>query len=190
MEPREASPVGGRASTLEVRRPLTPREVLDLFDDLPAVGLDDLAGAWAGTGVPTGHPLDGLLEASGWHGKRFDGPEAAHPLVMADARGRFAIDPAPLPLALLARRPGLASRRLVASGVARRGLRALATRRPAARLRTVTYRGVGTASMIYDRLPVVDHFRRLDADTLLGIMDARGVEGPLAFLLHREAGRT
>ncbi|MBP3043036.1 GXWXG domain-containing protein [Arthrobacter jiangjiafuii] len=30
---------------------------------------------------PTGHPLDGALSTLGWHGKRLEGPSAAHPLV-------------------------------------------------------------------------------------------------------------
>ncbi|MER6913476.1 DUF4334 domain-containing protein [Streptomyces sp. NPDC000594] len=35
----------------------------------------------------------------------------------------------------------------------------------------VEFRGVVSAAMVYDRLPVVDHFRRLDDDTLIGAMD-------------------
>ncbi|MGA8046888.1 MAG: GXWXG domain-containing protein, partial [Dermatophilaceae bacterium] len=56
---------------------------LELFDDLPPVPVNAMLGSWRGSGVPTGSPLDGLLETYGWHGKRFDGPEDAHPLVFA-----------------------------------------------------------------------------------------------------------
>jgi hypothetical protein len=40
--------------------------------------------------------------------------------------------------------------------------------------------------MLYDRLPIVDVFRRLDATTLLGLMDARGIPQPFFFRLHRQ----
>ena len=62
----------------------------------------------------------------------------------------------------------------------------LATRRPQARLRLVDYRGVATATMIYDARPINDHFRLLDEGVLLGAMDLRGVPAPFFFLLRRE----
>ena len=34
--------------------------------------------------------------------------------------------------------------------------------------------------------PIVDVFRRLDAHTLLGVMDARGISQPFFFTLRRE----
>jgi hypothetical protein len=39
---------------------------------------------------------------------------------------------------------------------------------------------------LYDHLPIVDVFRRLDAHTLLGVMDARGISQPFFFTLRRE----
>ena len=62
----------------------------------------------------------------------------------------------------------------------------LSTKRPAARLRMVEYRGVVTGTMIYDALPINDHFRAVDEDTLLGAMDFRGMESPFMFVLRRE----
>ena len=61
------------------------------FDSLPPVEARRLRGEWRGSGVPTGHPLDGLLELYGWWGKRFDGPDDVHPLVFQDGRGRFSV---------------------------------------------------------------------------------------------------
>ncbi len=55
----------------------------------------------------------------------------------------------------------------------------------AATLRTVEYRGVSTATMVYDKHPIFDHFRRVDADTMLGLMDRKGEPAPLAFTLTR-----
>jgi GXWXG protein len=45
------------------------------------VEMATMIGSWRGEGVKTGHPMDGLLERFGWHGKRLTGPDGAHPLV-------------------------------------------------------------------------------------------------------------
>lgn len=55
----------------------------------------------------------------------------------------------------------------------------------AATLRKVEYRGVSTATMVYDRHPIFDHFRRVDDDTVLGVMDRKGEDAPLVFYLRR-----
>lgn len=157
------------------------------FDTLPAVTIDDLLGAWRGRGVPTGHPLDGLLERFGWHGKRFASADDAHPLVFAKPDGtRFEVDPAFVPMALVARHPRWFARGLVARAF-RAGSALVRTTAPRARLRMTEYRGVVSATMIYDALPVNDVFRRVDDDTRLGLMDLRGMAQPFFFTLHREA---
>ncbi|CAJ1586868.1 DUF4334 domain-containing protein [[Mycobacterium] wendilense] len=56
------------------------------------------------------------------------------------------------------------------------------------RLRMVEYRGVLSATMIYDALPINDHFRLIDDDTVLGVMDMRGLDRPLMFVLRRDDG--
>ena len=53
----------------------------------------------------------------------------------------------------------------------------------------VTFRGRPCASMVYDRLPVIDHFAVVDPDTLLAVMNGRGTvhEGEhFWFVLERE----
>lgn len=53
----------------------------------------------------------------------------------------------------------------------------------------VSFRGRPCASMVYDRLPVIDHFAVVDPDTLLAVMNGRGTvhEGEhFWFLLERE----
>lgn len=157
---------------------------LALFDDLDPVSIEEMLGSWRGTDVETGHRLDGLLESYGWWGKRFDGPEEAYPLVFEDAHGRFDVDPAGVPPALVLRSSPLLHQRQLAAP-ARRLLRLRRTTRPKGRLRMVEHRDVVTATLVYDALPVVDHFREVDADTLLGVMDARGIDEPFVFLLSR-----
>ncbi|KLN33105.1 hypothetical protein FB00_19380 [Cellulosimicrobium funkei] len=182
-DPLAARPRLGELAGL--RRGTTTADALAFFDTLPPADVDAIAGRWRGAGLPTGHPLDGVLEALGWVGKRFDGVRDAHPLVFAGPRGGpFAVDPAfvPLPLVLrcapLLRRPGVAR-------VVRALLPLARTRRPRARLRTVVHRGAATAAMTYDALPVEDVFRAVDGDTLLGLMEARGMERPFFFVLRR-----
>ncbi len=53
-------------------------------------------GTWHGAELPTGHPLDGLLTASGWWGKQFVDAETVHPLLFptADGTALWALNPA------------------------------------------------------------------------------------------------
>jgi hypothetical protein len=52
-------------------------------------------------------------------------------------------------------------------------------------LRAVEYRGVVTATMVYDQHPIFDHFRRITRDRVLGVMDRKGEDVPLFFWLRR-----
>jgi hypothetical protein len=62
---------------------------------------------------------------------------------------------------------------------------AVRTKRHRARLRAVEHRGVVTAAMVYDHLPIIDVFRRVDDRTLLGAMDLRGA-APYFFILEKD----
>ena len=66
--------------------------------------------------------------------------------------------------------------------------RVAGTTRSTARLRMTEFRGVVTATMIYDRLPIQDVFRAAARDVLLGVMDLRGMAQPFFFVLRRESG--
>lgn len=163
----------------------TTEQAWELFDRLPAARVAEVTvGRWRGEELDTGHPMAGVLVASGWYGKQFDDPESVHPLLFADESGNiFAVDPRRVPLGLAGRVP------LAGVQTARRLLPVLApairTRRPTARLRDIEYRGAVSAAMVYDHLPIIDHFRRVDIDTLLGVMDMRGMTEPYFFVLRR-----
>jgi hypothetical protein len=163
----------------------TSSSALALFDQLAPVAPAELLGDWRGQGLATGHPLDGVLEAWHWHGKRFLSTEAVHPLIFAAAGGRrISVDPNWVPMALL-RAPWVG--RLAPLGrLAPWLLPLLATEKPRARLRQLYYRDRLSCAMLYDNLPIIDVFRRLDANSLLGLMDARGLEQPFFFTLQRE----
>ena len=167
----------------------TTAHALAVFDSLPGVTLEACIGRWRGSGLPTGHPLDGVLESLGWWGKEFVDPETVHPLLFRAHGGDVvALDPVPLLVRWLLRHPWLMrSRASRAAFAAVRPL--LRTTEPKARLRRVEYRGVISAGMIYDALPILDVFRAVDPDTLLGLMDLRGMPRPFFFMLRRVHAR-
>lgn len=159
---------------------VTQQEAHSIFDSLPTVDPREMLGTWKGSEFPTGHPADGGLTATGWFGKRFRDVETVDPLLFytEDRTAIFAVDPLRMDV-------------LAASG--RQGKAAdfqeeLETDKPTARLRTVVFRDKATATMIYDQRPVNDHFRRVDQNTLLGAMDARGDDMNYFFVLRRVDG--
>ena len=163
----------------------TSLEALAFFDSLPPVGVEELIGSWQGAEVPTGHPLDGVLANLGWQGKKFTDPDAAHPLVFSSRAGSlFEVNPWFVPLRP-ALRLGPLLRNPTAGRVIRPLLQLLRTTQPKARVRMMEYRGVLSATMIYDSLPINDAFRRVDAHTLLGAMDMRGPYPPFIFSLRK-----
>lgn len=166
-------------------RSLRQEAALARFDTLAGLSLEDLGGEWRGVTLPTGHPLDGLLERLGWFGKRCESEGKVHPLLFRSPTGAIvSLDPAPLPLGVAIRWPGLAGSR-----VARRAFSGLIpilrTEKPTARLRRLPFRGVASAAMVYDLKPITDHFRRIDAGRIIGLMEARDMV-PYFFLLYRE----
>lgn len=161
-------------------------DALSRFDHLAAADPAELSGRWRGSGLHTGHRLDGLLERLGWYGKEFQSSEAVYPLLFQDSKGRIhSVDPARLPLGVVLRMPALA-RSLPAREIFSGLLPLLRTRSPTARLREITCRGVPSAAIVYDRIPVIDHLRRIDEEQLLGLMDLRSMPQPLFFLLSRD----
>lgn len=65
--------------------------------------------------------------------------------------------------------------------------------RGGATLARMEHDGLSTAAMVYDRMPVIDLFVRIDAQTLLGVMTGRGTRhnGNLFyFTLHQESPRS
>lgn len=155
------------------------------FARLDPVTPGALLGLWRGRAVATGHSVDELLRASNWFGKEFIDIDDVHPLVHEGVFGRYRLDPGRAPLRLaralgLARLPGARTVFWLIGPL-------LSTSRPRARLRTVLHGGTPTAAMIYDQRPIIDVFRRIDDDTVMGRMDERGA-GRAAFFLLTRAG--
>ena len=166
----------------------TPDDALALFDELDAVTLDFMMGRWQGSGFKTHHRMDGLLEAIGWYGKEFISPDCVHPLLFSDrADGRsevYKVDPNPTAVNLgfsldLPQKKALKPLYSTMSKL-------LKTEESKARVRMMEYRGRLSATMIYDYLPINDIFRRVDDNTVLGLMDFKGMEQPFFFVLNRD----
>lgn len=165
----------------------TPTEALVYFDGLDTVAISDMIGSWRGESFPTAHPLDGVLETYHWYGKRFESAEHVHPLVFETLNGRpVSINPLwALPVVRwLYALPWPKSKTVGRLFQACIGL--VSTHHSSARLRLTVYRDRATATMVYDTLPINDIFRKIDNDTLLGLMDLKGANPPFFFLLHRE----
>jgi hypothetical protein len=159
-----------------------------LFDRLEPVNAGYLQGLWQGEELWTGHRLNGLLSAFGWYGKEFLAHQRAHPLVFTAAERRFVFDPPPLPASIVLRMPAPAAwlmRR--AAPLMKPILEWFRTDEPQARVELRECRGKTGASMVYTRLPVTDMFRRIDEDTLLGMMETESSE-PFFFVLRRVPG--
>lgn len=56
---------------------------------------------------------------------------------------------------------------------------------PVASIKTVAFEGVASAAMIYDDQPIVDHFRRINDDSLMGLMAMRDDDRFYVFELER-----
>jgi hypothetical protein len=172
-----------RLSILEAAS-TTTAQALELFDSLEPINLNFMCGRWQGSGLHTAHPMDGLLEASNWYGKEFIDPETVHPLLFLDGQGQI-IKVAPNPTAMnwVSKLPILKNAALKPLLTLMNSL--LKTEESQARLRMMEYRGKVSATMIYDYLPINDAFRKIDENTVLGVMDFKTLPQPFFFTLKR-----
>jgi hypothetical protein len=138
----------------------SPERLEELWNDLAPATVEGMLGSWRGGDFRTGHPASALLARLRWHGKRFDGPLEAHPLICRAEDG------------------SLYSNTEAAGG----GL---------ASLWEIDFRDEVTATMVYDAMPVFDHFKVVDHDTVMGLMTGKlgplfGTTDPYYFWLERE----
>lgn len=120
------------------------KELLDFFDSLPSVGVDEILSKWKGGDFKTGHWGNKSLSDMKWFGKWFKDAFEAYPLVCFNESGQLFSNH-------------------VMNGEAS--------------LWEVEFRGKVSATMIYDGVPIFDHFRKVDENTLFGLMNGKHVEG-------------
>lgn len=170
--------------TIQQQGQTTVAEALALFDELDPVDVDFMIGRWRGTELPTGHPMDGLLEAFNWYGKEFVNPDTVHPLLFFDNSGQIVrIAPNSLAMNLALHVPIPRNDTLKPVYTFLTALQQ--TKDSKARLRMVEHRNKISATMIYDDLPIHDVFRRIDDRTVLGLMDYKAAKQPYFFMLSR-----
>lgn len=166
----------------------TTAEAIALFDHLEPVDIDFMLGRWKGAGLHTGHPMDGLLEVANWYGKEFVTSECVHPLLFLDGSGNvFKVAPNPQMMKMSLSLPGLKNESFTPVFTLFNSL--LKTEQSQARLRMMEHRGKISATMIYDHLPINDVFRKVDENTLLGLMDYKESVQPFFFTLQRDVPR-
>ena len=162
----------------------TTELALELFDRLEPVELEFMLGRWRGSGFHTNHQMDGLLETFNWYGKEFVSNDCVHPLLFTDGSNIFKVDPNPvlMNLGFNSPIPKQQSLKPVYSAMTK----ILKTEASKARMRMMEHRGKISAVMIYDYMPINDVFRKVDENTLLGLMDLKNMPQPFFFVLNRE----
>ncbi|MDX1497032.1 MAG: DUF4334 domain-containing protein [Salinisphaeraceae bacterium] len=163
----------------------TTEQATEAFDQLEAIDCASMLGRWRGSELRTGNAMDGLLEATGWYGKEFVDFDHVHPLLFGSKEKILKLEPrrlfAGMGLAPIANKiPGLISLFKLIRPL-------IQTRHSRARLRMTEYRGKVTATMQYDHLPINDVFRKVDNNTVLGVMDLKGMPQPYYFVLRRDS---
>jgi hypothetical protein len=165
---------------------LSTESALTFFDTLEAVALKDLLGFWKGAELKTNHPFNGLLKSLGWYGKAFITPDAVHPLIFKQTNSEYySLNTKLIPQSLLKRIPKERSLTYLKPLYLKTGP-LLKTMKPGARMRMMEYRGVSSATMIYDFLPINDVFRKIDNDTVMGLMDMKELSQPFFFILKKQ----
>lgn len=163
------------------------QQALELFDSLEPVDTEFMIGRWQGDGYPTDHPLDGLLEIFHWYGKLFESAENVHPLLFSNRRGKLIhVNPGYMKPSFALAEHMSKFKSKTAGNVFQFLLPLLSTSKSRARLRMTEYRGKTSATMIYDQLPINDVFRKLDDNTVLGVMDNKLLVDPFFFKLTKD----
>ena len=163
----------------------TLEEAFQLYDKLETIKIEEIIGLWKGSSFPTGNILDGLLEKFNWFGKEFVDKDNVNPLVFLDnQRKRFNVDPSKIPIGFLnkVKRKEIKNTNLLKNIFL---ILKFKTNKSSARLSMIEYLGKISVAMIYDNLPIIDIFRKIDQNTLLGVMDMKS-QKPFFFMLKRE----
>jgi len=155
---------------------------LSIFDQLEPVDIQFMTGRWKGSELYTGHRMDGLLAVCGWYGKLFVDPDEVHPLLFytRDHKSLFAVNPNLIPMWMTFPKIKILKKILLLSKPI------LQTMKPKAHLKMMDYRGKTSTAMIYNSKPIQDHFRKIDDNRVLGLMELKGDEKPYFFILERD----
>ncbi|WP_368489217.1 DUF4334 domain-containing protein [Clostridium sp. BJN0013] len=156
-----------------LKETISQEDAFAFYDSLEPVIPDEMWGLWKGSEMKTGHPFEGLLKAAGWYGKRFVNSEEVYPLIFEKQNGKlYAGNPTLIPITL----PFDKIPHRIVNLAMKVVVPILSTNKSSARLREVNYRGKVTSAMVYDTKGIIDIFRKVDDNTLMGIMDIKGIK--------------
>lgn len=160
-------------------RKTTVADAFKLFDQLEPATLDFMIGRWKGISINSAHRLDGRLEQIGWYGKVFFNLEEVHPLLFfkAETTEIYSVNPT----SLFGQTDANSTANQKNAEVSFQP-----TKEAKARLRNTEYRGRLCATMLYDELPILDIFVKIDDTRVLGVMDLKGDPDPFFFMLERD----
>lgn len=158
------------------RGAVTQDDMALAFDTLGPVSIDMLRGSWKVDPSYAETPGGRMLIESGWWGARFTDTETVDPLLFPGRDGLFAADLLSVLTLMSTGARDVAARRSEVE-----------TATPIGRVRMVEYRGVLTATLIYDQAPVLDYFRAVDGDTVIAAVEGRGMVCRPAYALLRRS---
>jgi len=153
----------------------SPHQINAFFDQLPPVELEFMVGTWRYANVPSNNRQDYLLEMIDFHGKRFYGADTNYQVdpVICWSGGKL-IRVGSMPYWLFKRIPETTPSR---EQPVRRAilhkynqccvLPFSQTKEPHAHNMIVEHRGVCTTAMVYDHMPMVDVFKKVDDNTIM-----------------------
>lgn len=163
------------------KRTATSEETQQLFNKLETVSIEFMIGKWKGDEILTGHPMNGFLASSGWYGKIFESAEKVHPLIFyTDAKRTETFIANPTDFMAWVNKN---TKNDLFLGDFRKEME---TTEFKARLRRTEFRSTISATMIYDELPINDIFKKIDENTVLGIMDLKNGPENYFFILERD----
>jgi hypothetical protein len=163
---------------LKLPKEMSQEEALRIFkEECSAVTPDEFStsfeGTWDGEEIVTGHPMDGILPAVRWQGKTFVDMENVFPLLykIGNGKPRYA-NVGKLPLGTFMNFP-----RWFVRAVFPLVAWLYNTKKSCTRLRMIKFDEdvSATATMVYDKIPMLEYLRRFDDNTLLGLADLKGV---------------
>ena len=147
---------------------ISQEEAFSFFDGLKPIEVSMMKGMWRGKELHTGHPMEGLLSVCKWSGKKFVDVENVFPLVFEKGNHKLYYgNPGVMPL----NAPYEKIPKIIISILFKIVYPFIKTKKSKARLRMVEFRGKSSASMLYDQVGIIDIFRKVDASTVMGIMD-------------------
>ena len=145
------------------------------------IPVEFMHGRWKGFEIETGHPLGGLLVPAGWYGKVFLDNEEVHPIVFfgKDKTELYSVNPKLVPFEMKVPKDERLKKMISIVRVV------LETTESKARLRPLGYRGKVSATMIYDEIPLIDIFVKIDERRVFGVADMKG-QPPLFLVMERD----